>query len=514
MKKIGNGFGFKMVQAVLYTLAVAAFLVAGIIFTSRSKDFIGTLFEYRYGVSYESVQGYYINGEYYDGVNMWQDGHEEFCRIACDADKNYTLEILRYNESTSHSVKTVYAFVKDNNSAERLEFSNGVQTVEVSYSAVRNYEWEYFKTVSIIFFSLAGVLAVVDILHFIATFKGRKSKGANVLGIVVNLPFALGTFGLCGLVGCIKGRMYLQFKEAGYATGAPVQAVTAEAVAQSSAQENAGVVSDERDQQNKEQFSTEKRQVKKSDFKLDLYDASIDEKTWKQFKKTASQDELAVIAIGAKYRVAHSRIKNILFAIGIVLSVALFWPTGGFSLIGYPVFAFLSTKSIRYEDTLNQAYKKLNKEYKAFVDGYFNCGIIWTIIDIITKFGIFWLTIPYQAILLLIGAFAPNFVISKNGILVSIPNGYDVGDLGAVGAYYSGFSLIDESIANQSKSSSQTEKTSSPTDDYYKKDEYTYTDSHGYEQTVYSSDGKEFYDAGGRYVGSSDENGGKFKKED
>ena len=110
--------------------------------------------------------------------------------------------------------------------------------------------------------------------------------------------------------------------------------------------------------------------------------------------------------------------------------------------------------------------------------------------------------------------FAPNFVISKNGILVSIPKGYDVGDLGAVGAYYSSFSFLDEALANQSNNSAQPAQSGSPTDDYYKKDEYTYTDSRGYEQTVYSGDGKDFYDAGGHYAGSSDENGGKFKKED
>ena len=192
----------------------------------------------------------------------------------------------------------------------------------------------------------------------------------------------------------------------------------------------------------------EKQSIKRLDFKLDLYDTNVDEKTWKQFKKTATQDELTVIAIGAKYRIAHSRIKNLIYALGIVLSIALFWPTGGWSLIGYPVFAFLATKSIRYEDTYSQSYRKLGKENRAFVDGYFNSNVGLTIVDVIIKIVIFWITIPYQAILLLIGMFAPNFVISKNGILVSIPKGYDVGGLGAVGAYYESFSFIDEALDN------------------------------------------------------------------
>lgn len=353
-------------------------------------------------------------------------------------------------------------------------------------------ELKIFNLVSLVFLILA-------VFQYIAAFAGKKKKWADIISIVIGSIFLVYCgLGALALVGGIKGYKQLKATEP-----KPI-----DEVAQTP---QAAQAKTARTETSEAEF--EKRQINRSDFKLDLYDASIDEKTWKQFKKTASQEELAVIAIGAKYRVAHSRIKNILFAIGIVLSIALFWPTGGFSLIGYPVFAFLSTKSIRYEDTLNQAYKKLNKENKAFVDGYFNCGIGWTILDIIIKFCVFWLTIPYQAILLFIGTFAPNFVISKNGILVSIPNGYDVGDLGTVGAYYSSFGFIDEALANQSKTE-QPAQSGSPADDYYKKDAYTYTDGYGYEQTVYSGDGKDFYDVGGHYVGSSDENGGKFKKEE
>lgn len=165
----------------------------------------------------------------------------------------------------------------------------------------------------------------------------------------------------------------------------------------------------------------EKKDVKCSEFVLDLYDTSVDERTWKEFKREASQEELAVIAIGAKYRIAHSRIKNILYALGIILSIAIFWPTGGWSLIGYPVFAFLATKAIRYQDTYSQSYRKLSAEYKSFVDNCYNSSVWLTIVDGIVQFATFWLTLPYQAIMLLIGTFAPNFAIAKNGILVSIP---------------------------------------------------------------------------------------------
>lgn len=255
----------------------------------------------------------------------------------------------------------------------------------------------------------------------------------------------------------------------------------------------------------------EKKDVKRSEFVLDLYDTSVDERTWKEFKREASQEELAVIAIGAKYRIAHSRIKNILYALGIILSIAIFWPTGGWSLIGYPIFAFLATKAIRYQDTYGQSYRKLSAEYKSFVDSCYNSSVWLTIVDGIVQFATFWLTLPYQAIMLLIGTFAPNFAISKNGILVSIPNGYDVGNLGAVGAFYKSFNFIDETLTN-TKSNSTAKSESSSTDNYYKRDEFTYTDSNGYTQTVYTDhDGKDAYDAGGHFVGTVSGEGSEKK---
>lgn len=252
--------------------------------------------------------------------------------------------------------------------------------------------------------------------------------------------------------------------------------------------------------------------IKRSDFKLDLYDVNIDEKTWKRFKKSASQEELAVIAIGAKYRVAHRRILNIIYAIGIVLSIALFFSTSGWSLFGYVIFAFLATKSIRYEDTYGQSYGRLDDKYSAFVDNFFNSNIWLKILDFFVKLCVLWLTIPYQAVLLFIGTFAPNFVISKNGILVSLPKGYDVGCLGAIGEYYANVKFMDEAVsAIRESNKAITEKTEeSPADKFYKRKEYTYTDSYGYEQTVYTDNDKDFYGKDGKYVGSAGD-GHKFK---
>ena len=52
----------------------------------------------------------------------------------------------------------------------------------------------------------------------------------------------------------------------------------------------------------------------------------------------------------------------------------------------------------------------------------------------------------------------------------------------------------------------------SPTDEYYKQDEYTYVDNYGYTQTVYTDrNGKEARDAGGRYVGEISGDGSEKK---
>ncbi len=499
--KIGNGTGFKIVQAVLYALAVVLFVTLGIVYGIKAADYMGIVIDYNDKGGKVYVNRYSLDGEEYQGDNGTSNGETWYSIITYGDGIKPRFE-LKTRDDENNIIEGVYDYVRGDNREELLYFSNGEETVTIEYNSFPGYYlMDEYKAFGTVFPIIGGIFAVVEILHLIATFKGRKSRGANVLGIVVNMPFALCPFGLCGLIGCIKGRMYLQFTQSGCAAGASGTAVkqTAEVRAQditgasemggseeSAAADaqtaEAGVESSARTQ--------EKREIKKSEFTLDLYDASIDEKTWKEFKKTATQEELAVIAIGAKYRVAHSRVKNILFTFGIILSVALFWPTGGYSLIGYPVFAFLATKSIRYEDTLSQAYRKLNKEYKELVDGYYNCGVGWKILDVFIKLGVFYVTIPYQAIMLFIGTFAPNFVVSKNGILVSIPKGYDVGNLGAVGAYYQGFKFIDEALDNNKK--------------------YTGTAVvDGYEVAVHSADDRTYYDGNGNcYV----KEGGKLIK--
>lgn len=255
--------------------------------------------------------------------------------------------------------------------------------------------------------------------------------------------------------------------------------------------------------------------------KLDLYDVSVHEKDWKQFRKSASQDELLILGIGTKYRVISRRIISYLSALGIILSVVIglmLFTLGDANtgliilIVGYVLFSFLATKFIRYSDSLSQITRKLDAENKEILKKIFAVSPALSFFDALVQFIIMMITIPYQALLMAVGMIAPNFAIAKNGVLVAIPKGYDVGNLGAVGEFYACCSILDEWEGYRHEhAASPAEEGKSEKFDCYARDEYTYTDSHGYEQTVYSSDGKEFYDIGGHYVGSD---GGKFTKKD
>lgn len=237
--------------------------------------------------------------------------------------------------------------------------------------------------------------------------------------------------------------------------------------------------------------------------KLDLIDVSIHEKDWKQFKKNAEQAELLILGIGVKYRIITKRLFAYLSALGIVLSVALGlilistmadMSAGLIVLIaGYVIFSFLATKPIRYNDSLSKIKSKLNKENKNALKNVLKVSAAAAFFDALIRFVVVYITIPYQALMLAIGMVAPNFVVSKNGVLVAIPRGYDIGNLTSIGEYYASRSLIDE-----------WEQTT-----YEKRHRYeaTFINDMGCEQKVHSPDGKLFYGEGENYVGRSEDNG-------
>lgn len=520
LKKYGSGFKFRFAQAIIYTLSAIVLVVLAIVMLSKVESSLMNVLKGRYNRYYSVTDLALSDGYDDDGRLVVSDDYGEWNGVP------YLMIRYQVNEmnGSSEYEYDYFDFVSENISDKTITFANRVSgdRLTIAYSQIYDYEDEIFRynyeyrLLFKLFIIIGGIIAFFAVLQWVATFAGKKSVGANNVGIIVNvLTTIVYGYGILGLVGCMKGRMALQFAACGACDANRAESACKGANADAGSQRDGGFA-EFADVDGAEQANAEEGKVAQnlslSEFRLDLYDASIDEKTWKQFKKTASQEELAVIAIGAKYRLVHSRIKNILYAIGIVLSIAIFWPTGGWSLIGYPVFAFLATKSIRYSDTYSQTYRRLDQEYKSLVNGYYKNNIWLSIVDQVIQLVIFWITIPYQAILLLIGSFAPNFVIAKNGILVSVPKGYDVGGLSAISEYYAQFKFIDETLANNHGSSmANTENDSA--DRYDGKKEYTYTDAYGYEQTVYSDNEKDFYDAGGKYVGSAGENG-KFKKKD
>ncbi|MDE6613857.1 MAG: hypothetical protein K2K28_04830 [Clostridia bacterium] len=99
---------------------------------------------------------------------------------------------------------------------------------------------------------------------------------------------------------------------------------------------------------------------------------------------------------------------------------------------------------------------------------------------------------------MVIGMIAPNFVIAKNGVLIAIPKGCDVGNLAAVGEFYASRSLLDD-----------WEQTS-----YEKSHRYTatVTNDMGCTQSVHSADGINYYFEDGSFAGRSDDNGKTIHK--
>ncbi len=240
--------------------------------------------------------------------------------------------------------------------------------------------------------------------------------------------------------------------------------------------------------------------------KLDLYDVSVHEKDWKQFRKSATQEELLVLGIGVKYRLITKRLVSYLSVIGMILSVviglSMFFAASLeagliIAIAGYVFFAFLSTKYIRYSDSFGKIRKRLNKENRKALDAVFGYSAIIEFFDALGRLLLLYLTIPYQALMILVGMFAPNFVVAKNGVLIAIPTGCDIGNLAFAGSFYASRSLLEDwgetSYENSHKYTA------------------TFINDMGCEQTVHSPDGKSFYSEDGSFVGYSDDNGKHIK---
>lgn len=256
--------------------------------------------------------------------------------------------------------------------------------------------------------------------------------------------------------------------------------------------------------------------TRKDKLVLDLYDTIVYKSEWKQFRKSATQEELAVIAIGSKYNLSGAKffVKAGISVIGtilsIVLGIALFSQFGLFSLFilvgGYLVFNLMASKLVGYSDTYNSCYRKLSKDSRAFVNGLFRENIAATIFREIVLIALTVFTLPYKFILIIIETLIPsarNWTVAHGGeagAVISLPKGFDVGGLGALGEYYASCSFgdaLDQHIEECEKAR------------LAKFSAYEYVDSHGVTREAYSDDGKTFYSSSDKLteVGKSDDGG-------
>lgn len=250
--------------------------------------------------------------------------------------------------------------------------------------------------------------------------------------------------------------------------------------------------------------------------KLDVYDTIVGAKDWKQFRKSASEEDLAVIAVGSRYRMqgAGFFVKAAIAIVGMILSVVIgivaFDSIGMFALFilvgGYLFFNLLASKLTGYSATYSSCRSKLSAQSRAFVDSLFAKNTVQAVFRQIVLILLKIITIPYQFILMVIAIMIPparNWAIahgSSDGAVITLPRGYDIGSLSALGRYYASFRFSD--AWEQHIETAEQERLA-------KFSAYEYTDKYGVRQTAYSDDGKTFYASADKLheVGTSDDGG-------
>ncbi len=246
-------------------------------------------------------------------------------------------------------------------------------------------------------------------------------------------------------------------------------------------------------------------------------DVIIGEKEWKTFKKTAEQEELVPLAIGAKLmtRGAKFFVKALISVLGTLLSIivgisSLGGDNGVFGIAiivgGYLFFNGLAVKLTSYTSTYKDCYKKLNKENKAYVADFAKENAAVAFFKSLVELFLTFFTLPYRAILMLIGTLIPStedWCIAHGGIggtVVTLPEGYDIGGLREVGAYYKSRQFLDAFMEDTRRK--KAEKRS-------KIKTYEYEDETGVMQKTYTTDDKKFYSSEEMYnkVGESNDGG-------
>lgn len=233
---------------------------------------------------------------------------------------------------------------------------------------------------------------------------------------------------------------------------------------------------------------------------VQVYDVIVHKADWKQFRKRATQDELMALAIGSKLNLSGAMvfIKAAVSVVGtilsIVLGIALFDDFGMFSLIilvgGYLFFNLMASKLLGYLDTYNSCFSKLNSQNRDYIKSLFKEHVAVSILRMLVLWGLMLFTLPYKFLLMIIETLVPaarNWTIAHGGeagAVITLPKGYDIGGLGALGQYYASFSFSD--AWQQQMEEYEAARLA-------KYAEYTYQDKNGVTRTAYSNDGMHFY---------------------
>lgn len=262
--------------------------------------------------------------------------------------------------------------------------------------------------------------------------------------------------------------------------------------------------------------SAEKTKGARKRLKLDIVDTIVHQADWKAFRKRASQDELFALAVGSRYQLDGAKpfVKTFLAVAGAILAIVLMvsMEFGQIGIIGGVAAFFacnlIACKQLGYYNTLNDCRWKLDSEHSQLLKDLFPEIIFVAILRWLFMILLMIITMPYQAILMLIEILIPaarNWTVAHGGnagAVISMPKGCDIGGLGAMGAYYASQKFGD--VWDQHMQEVEAAKLAK-----FKK--YTYTDQYGMTQEAYSDDGKTFYEGTNKLkeVGTS-KDGGKM----
>ena len=264
--------------------------------------------------------------------------------------------------------------------------------------------------------------------------------------------------------------------------------------------------------------SAEKTKGARKRLKLDIVDTIVHQADWKAFRKRASQDELFALAVGSRYQLDGAKlfVKTFLAVAGAILAI-VFMVSMEFGQIGIiggvaAFFAcnFIACKQLGYYNMLNDCRWKLDSEHSQLLKDLFPENILVAILRWLFMILLMFITMPYQAILMLIEIVFPaarDWTVAHGGnagAVISMPKGCDIGGLAAMGEYYASQKLGD------AVEQSLEEREAARVGKYQK---YTYIDKYGVRQEAYSDDGRTFYSGTDRLkeVGTS-EDGGKTIK--